>query len=144
MITMRNIKENFSLVAMFCDWFDIFELPIWCANNGSRMAQFRQFQPPPQVESIDKGSGVPCFDFGRDRITGDVTAKIASSRDENWRNRDKRVSLVRIKSVKAWRNSNRFCRRYHMTRNAYRETIFVRASFESVKRDLLKYCDAPK
>lgn len=37
--------------------------------------------------------------FGRDRITGDdVTAKIASSRDENWRNRDKRVSLVRIKS----------------------------------------------
>lgn len=78
--------------------------PVRRANNGSRVVQFRQFRPlvRSQVDRQRLEALRALTSFGRDRITCDVTAKIASSRDENWRNRDKRVSsLVRMKSIKA-------------------------------------------
>jgi len=58
--------------------------------------------------------------------------------DENWRNRDKRVPLVRIKSRARKGIQIGFCRRYHTVRNAYRRAILVRDGFKSAERDALE------
>jgi len=78
---MEANKLWLSLVAILIRYLRT--TPIRRANNGSRVVQFWQFRPLVQAKSIDKGFEAfrASTSFGRDRITGDVTAKIASPRE---------------------------------------------------------------